>query len=129
MVNASIKEIKCIFKIPFKFVVGVIKGPKCVFEVLKVTGIWRKILLEWYCVICNVELHIESKFKYTRKQSSHEKQNTNVYGFRNNIGSVRPSLLECYFFFFSCHFAAEAFQFSTNYEVHVPYIGRFRNSE
>ena len=63
-----------IFKISFEFVVVVIKGPKYVFEVLKVTSIWRKILLEWYCVICNVQFHIESKITYIRKQSSHEKQ-------------------------------------------------------
>jgi hypothetical protein len=40
MVSVSIK--KYIFKIPLEFLVGVIKDPKCVFEVLKVTSIWRK---------------------------------------------------------------------------------------
>jgi len=75
MVSVSIKKkIKYIFKISFEFVASVIKGPKCVFEVLKVTSIWRKILLEWYWVFCNVEFHIESKITYIRKQSSQEKQ-------------------------------------------------------
>ena len=54
--------------------------------------IWRKTLLEWYVFIYNVEFHIESKITYIRTQSSREKQNTNVYGFRNNIVSVIPSI-------------------------------------
>jgi hypothetical protein len=33
---------KCIFKIPFEIFVGVMKGPKCVFKILKITSIWRK---------------------------------------------------------------------------------------
>jgi len=99
MVSASINE-KGMFKVTFEFFVFVTKGLKCVFEVLMVTSIWRIILVEWYCVICNVEFHIESKIKYIRKPSSHEKQNTNVNGFRNNIGSVIPSIFECYLYIF-----------------------------
>jgi hypothetical protein len=130
MVSASIKQ-KGIFKVPFEIFVVVTKGPKCVFEVLMVTSIWRKILLEWYCVISNIEFHIESKITYIWKPSSHEKQNTKVYGFRNKICSASPSILGCklYLFFLSCHVAAEAFQFYTNYVVYLPYVGRFRNCE
>lgn len=76
--------------------------------------------------IYNVEFHIESKITYIRTQSSREKQNTNVYGFRNNIGSVIPSIFNV---FLSLHVVAEAFQISANSEVHLPNVGRFRNAE
>ena len=43
-----------------------------------VTSIWRKILLEWYYVICNVEFHMSIKLRISEKHF-HTKNKTQMF--------------------------------------------------